>query len=331
MSFLIDHTPAAVKRTYIAPLILAKIREYQYRHKYYTDKKRKHPARKQVVFMVDGRFNHGGLSDRLWGLISTYLVCKESGVEFKANWVWPFNLTTFLLPASYDWTIRPDELSYNRDEATPVFVNNNHNVKNQWRLLRRVLKHDRRQVHVYSPAHIDRDNFGKHFAELFKPAPVLENAIGQQMDEIGGEFVSITFRFQQLLGDFKEGNYPTLPADKQAELLKKSIEAVEEVRRRNPEVKKILVTSDSRRMLEQAARLPYVHIIPGKLVHMSYTDTNESDMNHLKAFLDFFMIGNAKKVYFAQCPGIYGSTFAHTASRLHKAPYEVIEIQTTAR
>lgn len=326
MSFIINHTPHWIKTTYLAPKLLAMLRERSYRKRYYLDNGSSKRASESVIFMIDGRFNHGGLSDRLWGLISTYLLCKKKGLDFKVHWVWPFKLTTFLEPASYDWRINPDEISYNPELSTPVFVNNNHNERNQWRLLERIADTGYKQVHVYSPAHIDRDNFGKYFAELFRPTPLLADAIATQKDAIGGDYVSITFRFQQLLGDFKEGNYPTLSPDKQQELLDHSIDTIKEIKNRHPEVKRILVTSDSSRMLDAAARLPYVYVIPGKLVHMSYTDKDDPELNHLKAFLDFFMIAGAKKVYFAQAPEIYGSTFAHTASRLYKAPYDTINI-----
>ncbi|MDE7468191.1 MAG: hypothetical protein K2M61_07535 [Muribaculaceae bacterium] len=323
---LIDITPHWIKKTYIAPALLAWMRSRQYIRRYYTATDTRRDIRPAVIFMVDGRFNHGGLSDRLWGLISTYIACEKKGLEFKVNWVYPFRLTTFLEPAEVDWRITPEELTYDPRLATPVFVNNNHNVKNQWKLLMRIGRSGKRQEHVYSPAHIERDRFGEYFALLFRPTAVLQNAIDEQQKAIGGTYVSITFRFQQLLGDFKEGNFPTLAAAEQQRLLDRSIATIEEIRRRHPEVDRILVTSDSGRMLQAAAELPYVYTIPGKLIHMSFTDESEAEMSHLKAFLDFFMIGGARKVYFAQAPGIYGSTFAHTASRLHKAPYEVIDI-----
>lgn len=324
---ILDHVPHWVKKTYIAPKLLASLRERSHRKQYYNQKIEDPASIKPgVIFMVDGRFIHGGLSDRFWGLISTWLACKKHEVDFKANWVWPFRLTTFLQPAYYDWTISPDDIVYDKRYATPVFVNNNHNEKNQWRLLDRAVKTGKKQAHVYSPAHIDRDNFGENFAKLFKPTPLLAAAIAKQKKAIGRTYVSVTFRFQQLLGDFKEGNYPTLAPDKQEELLNKSIETIKRVRHDNPGVDRVLVTSDSRRLLEAAQKLPYVYIIPGELVHMSYTEGGESELKHLKAFLDFFMIAGAKKVYFAIAPGIYRSTFAYTASLLYKAPYEEIEI-----
>jgi len=327
MRFLINHTPTFIKKTYWAPALLANIREYMYRRKYYTDTRQVAPNHRQAVFMVDGRFLHGGLCDRLWGITSSYVFCRQHNIDFRIHWVYPFKLTTFLEPAKHDWRIDESEISYNPAEASPVFVNHNHNQRNQWRLLERIGHSKARQTHIYSPAHYDSKNFGRNFNELFRPSPILAKAIDEQKKAIGCEYISITFRFQQLLGDFKEGSYPTLPPDKREELLNKSIETIKRIHSQDPEFKRILVTSDSKTLLAHASKLPYVYVIPGVLLHMSYTDGSENEMNHIKAFLDFFMISHAKKVYFALCKGIYWSTFAYTAAKLNNVPFELIEIK----
>lgn len=330
MSFIIDHTPYWVKKTYIAPLILEKIREFQYTRRYYNDQpKGINPPRQQVIYMADGRFTHGGLCDRLWGMISTYLISKKYNLDFRAHWVHPFILTNFLIPSNHDWRISDDEISYNRNESTPVFVNNNNNEANQIKLLNRVAgKKKHKQLHVYTPAHTDRDNFGKNFAEVFKPTPLLQSAIDEQLKAIGGEYVSISFRFQNLFGDFHDTNNRTLSAEEQKQMLEASLSTIKRVHDDNPDTAKVLVTADSFTILEAASKFPWVYIIPGKPIHIDFSESGENDMNHLKTFLDFFMIGHARRVYFAEAPGIYGSTFSLTASKLHKAEFKKIQIRT---
>lgn len=326
MRFLITHTPASIKKTYWAPALLAKVREMMYRHKYYRDSKTVAKVGRQAVFMVDGRFLHGGLCDRLSGIVAAYIYCEENGMDFKINWTFPFHLDTFLQPASHNWLISPGEISYNPEEASPVFVNHNHNKDNQWRLLCRIGKPDKRQVHIYSPAHYDRGEFGKYFHELFRPSPALDEAIRKQLRAIGEEYISVSFRFLQLLGDFKDdGKHPTLDPDSQKQLIERSIDTIRRIHEENPDYKRILVTSDSKTMLEEAAKLPYVYIIPGEILHMS--NTSGGEMTHMKTFLDFFMIANAKKVHFAMAPGIYWSTFAYTASKINDAPFQLVEIK----
>ena len=52
--------------------------------------------RKQVICMFDGRMHHGGLADRLRGIISTDYVCKQKGYDFRIYFVHPFCLEDFL-------------------------------------------------------------------------------------------------------------------------------------------------------------------------------------------------------------------------------------------
>ena len=50
---------------------------------------------KEVIYMVDGRMHHGGIGDRLRGIISTYDVCKKLNISFKINFISPFSLDLF--------------------------------------------------------------------------------------------------------------------------------------------------------------------------------------------------------------------------------------------
>lgn len=58
---------------------------------------------KMVVFIIDGKTPHGGLSDRLRGLFSVYYYCKLKGCHFKVAWNYPFRLQDYLKPANENW------------------------------------------------------------------------------------------------------------------------------------------------------------------------------------------------------------------------------------
>ena len=51
--------------------------------KYYDDN---HPqatnSRKMVVYMADGKYRHGGLADRLRGIVTLYRYCIEHNLDF---------------------------------------------------------------------------------------------------------------------------------------------------------------------------------------------------------------------------------------------------------
>ncbi|MEG2150383.1 MAG: hypothetical protein RRY36_04085, partial [Bacteroidaceae bacterium] len=76
----------------------------KYLSPYYTEQA---PAgknkKKIIIFMADGRKSHGGLADRLRGMISTYKYCLEHEVEFRIHFTSPFELGELLVPNEYDW------------------------------------------------------------------------------------------------------------------------------------------------------------------------------------------------------------------------------------
>ena len=100
----------------------------------------------------------------------------------------------------------------------------------------------------------------------------------------------MVFRFQQLLGDFKEDGYQILSVQK--ELIEKCINKVEELYVLYHSGQKILVTSDSITFLKTIRKQKnYVSIIPGKVVHMNYTSEAEYKV-YMESFIDLLMLLN---------------------------------------
>ena len=95
------------------------------------------------IFMVDGRTPHGGMFDRLKGLITIYAISKALGKDFRINWNYPFALHKYLEPSHYNWMIDELEinfglLSHNNIIAYGEFFNPN-----------RLMKNRRKETHFY--------------------------------------------------------------------------------------------------------------------------------------------------------------------------------------
>lgn len=50
---------------------------------------------KQVICMFDERWNSGGLSDRLHGIVSGFYIASKADAEYKINHFSPFDLSLF--------------------------------------------------------------------------------------------------------------------------------------------------------------------------------------------------------------------------------------------
>jgi hypothetical protein len=278
-----------------------------------------------LIYMADGKQRHGGLADRLKGMATCYQYCKERGLPFKINHTSPFDLTRFLVPNRYDWTIAGDKISYNSRVAVPVYVRQqggNIGDRAYGQLIRKLSKYHQPQVHVYTGGGYRMELFQQNFNELFMPSPFLAEALKPHREALAGSYVSISFRFQSLLGDFLESGCRTLGEAESGLLLEKCLAAICRIRQSHPEVEKLLVTSDSdrfRHIVTQAYADAY--IVPGEMGHTDYGGGGQ-----LPAFLDFFLIAGARKAYRVRNPLMYKSDFAHCASRVNGKPFESIEL-----
>ncbi|WP_313097159.1 hypothetical protein [Empedobacter sp.] len=293
--------------------------------KYYSNKNRLlNVNKKMIIYMADGKMLHGGLSDRLCGIVSAYACSKDLGLDFKILFESPYSLSDYLKPNLINWEISKDEVSFNRREAEATYIpyySKSHNF--QKKISKKRLKSNLSQVHVYTNMrYFTKSEFKSLFNELFKLSESLKDKIEFNKSHLPNKYISITFRFQQLLGDFEEGNFPKIETVEEKEnLIKKCINKIEQIKRENPTYHKILVTSDSKIFLNRVEELDYTYTIPGDIVHMDFVDKKDLFEEHLKSFVDLFMIGNADKIYLANFSPLYQSTFPKTAAFLNNSHY----------
>ncbi len=110
------------------------------------------------------------------------------------------------------------------------------------------------QYHIYTNSIIHTQAFPNLFRELFTPSEKLQSLIDLHHKNIGGKYVAASFRFLELLGDFKDSEGYGRNASSQRTgvtnrtmlyRIKKFIDTL-------PEFYKILVTSDSERFLTKS-------------------------------------------------------------------------------
>lgn len=281
---------------------------------------------KTLIAMIDGRTIHGGLSDRFKGIVSLYNFAKSNGYEFKINYIYPFNLKTYLEPNKYNWYIDKNYIHYNSKYSSPILIND-YEILNK-HLMIQYLKHSckrHNELHVYSNAIYGKYDFSKLFNELFRPSDYLRQNINYYLKMLGDCYISISIRFQCLLDDnFKEINNKTL-SERQAKLvIEDVIQHIQLIH--SKENKRILIATDSNRFVQIINnRLDYVYTIPGQIVHID----NQGDKNeytYLKEFLDFFMIAKASKIYLLYSNLLYESGFPKRASLIYNKPFIKIKI-----
>lgn len=228
-----------------------------------------------------------------------------------------------MLPSQYNWLIEEDGLSYDLKNVKVVYLKPIDKKICKSYFDGKLLKWlGVKQIHAYTNCDSREEEFASLFKELFKPSEVLNDLIYENLNKIGCSYVSITFRFQQLLGDFDEGGFEILPEVDQKKLVENCLRFVDSVKQDNPDVNRVLITSDSKSFLEEASKkYDYVYVIPGSVYHIGYTQKKQ-DLAYLKSFMDLYLISNASIVYNYSEGKMYpNSGFARLASLIGKREY----------
>jgi hypothetical protein len=299
----------------------AKIFDEYYIPKYGRTDISKAETSKKIIYMADGRCNTRGLADRLRGMVSLYKIAKELNVDYKINMTSPVDLSNYLVPNKYNWLINSDEIIYDVKKA--VILTFWTGAIAEWDMLKTIRYSLKKldQVHITTNVGFDVE-YGKLFDELFRPSDELKSRIEYHLSKIGGEFISASFRFLQLLGDFSEpasSVYPILPEKEQIALRERCVEHLIEIYKEN-NYKKIFVASDSITFLNKVKDMDFVYVVPGEVAHINKKGL-EKDM-YMKIFVDYFLLTHSKMRYLVIDGQMYKSGFPQTAA-LHDFPLKI--------
>ena len=308
------------------------IKENKVKNKILKKYKKEYPVtgnKTAIVMCDDTPIAKGGLCDRLRGIVSIYQSCKKENIDFRLNFVSPFDLSQFMCPNTYDWSINSSEILYKKT-SLPVFLfskmGNESEAKDQELQVLNELKKEYTQFHFWTNAHysLNSESFGKDFNELFRPSDELQCEINKYLVQINSDYISVSFRFIQLLNDFNEhyNVYPVLSVIERKQLIEKCLCLLNEIYKK--EGKKIFVATDSITFLNAAKELPFVFTIPGDIAHVDATNDNSFEKNK-KTFIDFYMISNASKVFLAHSGKMFYSGFPRTAALAGSKEFEIIE------
>lgn len=286
-------------------------------------------ANECYVFMVDGRIHHGGMFDRLKGLITVYAIAKSQGVPFRIHFTYPFLLEKYLEPNKYEWRIDDKDMLYHYPDSRPIIAYGEINNP------KRLMKHRKGQIHFYYGYNsLDKVNahFGKSYdwgclyRELFKPTAYLQKHLDHYQREIGTEYFVIHTRFMNLLGDKMETpNNPVLPDNKKQELIDIIMGEVRKLAAENRNLR-LMLASDSMTFIHHALSvLPDAYVVPGKVKHVD-TAGKTDDAENIKMFTDYYLIAGAKKVYNIVSGDMWPSAFPEYAAKIGGVPFTRITL-----
>ena len=283
------------------------------------------------IFMVDGKIPHGGMFDRLKGLITVYAIAKSKNIPFRIHFTYPFRLERYLEPNNYNWLIDDGNMIYHFPESRPVIAYGE--INNPKRLMR-----DRAgQVHFYygynsleavnNYFHTHYD-WGELYRELFRPTPYLRQYIDHYLHEVGTDYFVVHTRFMNLLGDKVETAVnPELTDDKKDDLMQRMVQVIKQLMEdASLQQSRLMLASDSMTFIRYAlAEIPDAYVVPGKVKHID-TAGETDDSENIKLFTDYYLIAHAKKVYNIVAEGMWPSAFPEYAAKIGGKPFQRISL-----
>lgn len=268
-----------------------------------------------IICMYDGLILHGGLTDRERGLLTTYKEAKRRGIHFYIHWNHPFELTDYLQPATFDWRIKPEEISYSAADSFPVLIQDHWRVSSRLRLTG-ALRNRRKQTLVYSNSDNGRGSYAELYKELFRPTERLERAIKFHLDKLGEHYWAFSFRFIGLLGDFKDLSDNRLSNDEKDRFLFRVVTEFKKLLKQVPHSYKVLVATDSPGFLKLAPSIdPRIYVVDGDIKHLDITKSENEDI-WLKTFVDQHLLMNAEKVVLMRTGRMFRSGFPRFAAEV---------------
>lgn len=280
------------------------------------------------VFMADGKMAHGGLFDRLKGLVSIYAIARIKSKRFAIYFKNPFSLDRFLEPNQYDWRVKDNEIIYSYPHTRPIIAYSE--FRNPWRLF----KSYQGQTHFYFGNDILDCINQKHgtsfewpalYHELFKPSNYLMKHVDEVKADIGAHYFAIHLRFMNLLGDKVESQKDTkLSEEERMELINSCVSKIEQL---CSSMKfRAVVFSDSMVFLQEVKKeLPEVYVVSGNARHIGTAGKTTDDEN-LKLFTDMYLMVDAQKVYSIVGKGLYPSAFPMYSAKIGNKPFERVEL-----
>ncbi len=278
-------------------------------------------SRTGIVCICDGTLYHGGPTDRLRGILTTYDEARKRNIPFYISWTSPFNLEEYLVPSGFDWRIKPKELSRSPRQAFPLIIEDLPDVIGQMRL-NATLYRRLPQTHVFSNCDNSKGRYAELWKELFTPSESLRKEIEKHSGILGNSYHAFTFRFLQLLGDFKDWLQITYEDDEAIQLMHRVKEEFIHLAATVPPQSKILITSDSRRFLDYIMDADSrIYIVPGEVKNIDLLKDERHEVAWMKTFIDQQLLMGAERVTLMRTGKMYKSGFPRFAAEVGGAEF----------
>lgn len=263
--------------------------------------------KKLLIYMADGKTLHGGITDRLKGMICAERFAERYSAELKIHHIFPFRLSEYLIPCRINWLSENQNPVYSITRSRPVyFIDASAKRLNAFN----PGKSSAQQIHLYCNTEpfllkgMTEDLFREIFDNLFSFNPGFLKRTGLLDPEQKNFRKGLQFRFRNALGDFADINSSEIPG--KDKILSDSLKKIELIYEQTGE--KIMVFSDSRTFIREAlSRYDFVIADDTEITHPD--QDKEGKGNYDSYFADLIKMALCDEIEQIVLPGMYDSYF----------------------
>lgn len=281
----------------------------------------------RIIICFDGNISHGGLVDRMKGIVSFYEISKILDFDFKIVFNNPFELTDFVKPNSVNWLINNKDVKYTLFLSKILYLNNDFK-SNPLELIKQSKV---KTFFVYS--NVDylpivypnktnemlREIWRENYLALFEKSDYLNEKLTLLPQESGIVFHT---RFTSLLGDFIDSTQLVLDEKDKQVLIRRVVKSITDTALLCPN-KTIYVLSDSELFLNYIKNNTFYNTLEGTPRHLEFNNNNDSSF-HAKTFLDFYFIARSESIFLVKIDKMYNSSFSKYASIIGDKNFKII-------
>jgi hypothetical protein len=280
----------------------------------------------KIIFCVNGWGHHGGWTDRLKGIISTYHFAKKNNFQFKLWYDFPCELYE-VLPFDLDLSSSESDKKYNplKDRVHYLIDKNN-------ALINKELTRKGKNFIYYNIDELNsRDKWKATYREIFKSNKIVENKINDRLKS-NSQNITFVFRFLNNLGDFKLDRRKGLNKLKRDNVINNYLDKVsnyiEKIEQKGN--LKIYAFSDSdiflTRLTNQFPQIININPKERNFIHYRNQSKNEAKDTLERTLFDFMFLASCNEIHhFVDHKYLYPSGFPKYASILNDVnTYKII-------
>lgn len=268
-----------------------------------------------VIIDTDKLYDLGhGYADRLRGVLSLVESCKKLNINYFIKFTKPFNLNKYY---SFKELSENDKNSMSNHSQCEMNIHcriSSQGLEDVLTVAKMKYEYITISSHVF---HVFNDITANTFRDSFKKTEYFAKEYQKYKQIIGDDYVSVSLRFVNSLGDFLDTSSwnKTLDEDQQQYLMTRCKDELKNfINTKNFE--KVLVLSDSTKFLNFVSDIPSVYVFPDFIAHLGIlkSKSDENEKCFLKTLIDFHLIADAKESYRFQTEHLYPSGFPRLAS-----------------